>query len=244
MINRYICRSQTTRRQTLSSLEKVMIGLNVMAGAHFQRVGGLIGGVSQPTVSNTVVSFARAVNEVIRPQVLHLPTDDKMMENATMLQEKYKLPGFAFGVDGVLINFDGKPFKTPNNRPIQAYFSRKFRYAINAQVVGGPDRLIYDLELGGPGSWNDACIWRQSDVKKVLERRQPRFKLAGDSGYPRSPILITPFTQEEGQNDMRKRLFNLRHSGLRAECTECIFGMWKRRFLIKRNIRNHYRNAV
>lgn len=221
-----------------------MIGLNVMSGAHFQRVGGLIGGVSQTTVSRSVLAFARAVNEVIRPQVLHLPDDDQMRENARKLEEKYHLPGFAFGVDGVFLNFDGKPLNIPPNTVVHSFFSRKFRYAINAQVVGGPDRLIYDLELGAPGSWNDASVWRQSDVKKALERRCPRFRLAGDSGYPRSVILITPFSQIEGENDMSKRLFNLRHSGLRAECTENIFGMWKRRFPIVRNIRNHYPNAI
>ena len=69
-----------------------MIGLNVMAGAHFQRVGGLIGGVSQPTVSNTVVSFARAVNEVIRPQVLHLPTDDQMFYPPLDRADKFFCP--------------------------------------------------------------------------------------------------------------------------------------------------------
>jgi hypothetical protein len=104
--------------------------------------------------------------------------------------------------------------------------------------------LIYDLELGATGSWYDSSIWRQSDVKKVLETMQPRFRVAGDSGYPRSVILVTPYSRAEGENDLDKRLFNLRHSGLRGECTECIFGMWKRRFLIIRNMRNHNSNAL
>ena len=112
------------------------------------------------------------------------------------------------------------------------------------QAIGGPDRLFYHLELGAPGSWNDSSVWRQSEVKKSLESRQPRYRLAGDSAYPRSVMLVTPFSNEEGENDLRKRLFNLRHAGLRAECTENIFGMWKRRFPIIRNLRNHFDNAL
>ena len=34
----------------LDCLDKVMIGLNVMAGAHYQKVGAFIGGVAQRTV--------------------------------------------------------------------------------------------------------------------------------------------------------------------------------------------------
>ena len=61
-------------------------------------------------------------------------------------------------------------------------------------------------------------------MKKALEIRQPRFRVAGDSAYPRSVMLVTPFSNEESDHNLRKRLFNLRHAGLRAEYTETIFG--------------------
>ena len=51
-----------------------------------------------------------------------------------MLHEKYHLPGFAFGVDGVLVNFDGMPRGLPAQRTAQSYYSHKHRYAINALV--------------------------------------------------------------------------------------------------------------
>ena len=73
------------------------------------------------------------------------------------------------------------------------------------QAIGGPDRLFYHLELGAPGSWNDSSVWRQSEVKKSLESRQPRYRLAGDSAYPRSVMLVTPFSSEEGENDLHSQ---------------------------------------
>ena len=51
-----------------------------------------------------------------------------MTRNSRLLEEKYKLPGFPYGVDGVLINFDYKPVGIPPNRTGQAYVSRKWRY--------------------------------------------------------------------------------------------------------------------
>ena len=127
-------RSEGTSGETLSTADKTMIALNMMASDQFQRSGAIIGGVTQPTVSRVLVQFSKAVNEILRPDVLHLPTEERMRKNEKMLKEKYHLPGFAFGVDGVLVNFDSKPWGLPAHCIAQSYFSRKHRYAINAMV--------------------------------------------------------------------------------------------------------------
>ena len=126
--------SEGTSGETLSTLDKTMIALNMMSSDQFQRSGAIIGGVTQPTVSRVLVQFSKAVNEILRPDVLHLPTEERMRKNEKMLKEKYHLPGFAFGVDGVLVNFDSKPWGLPAHRTAQSYFSRKHIYAINAMV--------------------------------------------------------------------------------------------------------------
>ena len=46
---------------------------------------------------------------IIRPQVLHLPTIEKMWLNSREAEEKYHLPGFGAGVDGTFITFEEKP---------------------------------------------------------------------------------------------------------------------------------------
>ena len=48
---------------------------------------------------------------------------------------------------------------------------------------------------------------------------------------------------KEASNDERKRLFNMRLSGLRTKMTENIFGMWKRRFPILRHMNEYLENA-
>ena len=44
--------------------------------------------------------------------------------------------------------------------------------------------------------------------------------------------------------DATKRLFNYWHSSLRQECTENIFGLFKRRWPVVKNMRWHYWHAV
>ena len=57
-------RSEGTSGETLSTLNKKMIALNMMASDQFQRSGAIIGGVTQPTVSRILVQFLKTVNEV------------------------------------------------------------------------------------------------------------------------------------------------------------------------------------
>ena len=52
-------RSEGTSGETLSTLDKTMIALNMMASDQFQRSGAIIGGVTQPTVSRVLVQFLR-----------------------------------------------------------------------------------------------------------------------------------------------------------------------------------------
>ena len=71
-------------------------------------------------------------------------------------------------------------------------------------------RIIYDVDVRCPGAFHDARVWRFSEVKPYLEQRWPRFLLAGDSAYPRSLVMVTPFPKRESDRDPIKRLFNLR----------------------------------
>ena len=112
----------------------------------------------------------------------------------------------------------------PPTRIAQTFFGRKFRYAINAQVLGGINKMIYDVFLGCPGKFPDSVAWRTSPVKVMLERQHPLFRVAGDSAYPKSKLLVTPYRTAEAANNDSKRLFNIRLCGLRTECTEHIYG--------------------
>ena len=59
------------------------------------------------------------------------------------------------------------------------FLNRKGLYSINAQIIGGFDRRIYDILLTALGSFHYAAVWSMSLGKGWLETRFPqRFFLA------------------------------------------------------------------
>ena len=50
-----------------------------------------------------------------------------------------------------------------------------------------------------------------------------RFVL-GDSAYPQSCVMMTPYQMDQIYDDHSKNLFNVRHSAARMEMTEHIYG--------------------
>ena len=92
----------------------------------------------------------------------------------------------------------------------EQFMNRKDLPSLNVQLIGGLDRIIYDVDYRCPGRYHDARVWRFSQAKEYIEQRYPRYLLAGDSGYPKSNVLVTPYPRAECGNDESKRLFNLR----------------------------------
>ena len=118
-----------------------------------------------------------------------------------------------------------------NHDPVQ-FINRKGFNSLNVLMTGGFDKLIYDLVVNAPGSFHDAGIYQMSGVKAYMETRFPCNIYLGDSAFPTSDVLVTPYSDRETAADPNKALFNRRHSGARCEMTENLHGIWKRRFPI------------
>lgn len=71
-----------------------------------------------------------------------------------------------------------------------------------------------------------------------------RCHVLGDSAFPLTETMITPYTKAETSHDMDKALFNIRHSGARVEMTEDTFGIWKKRFPILTEMRLDLQNSM
>ena len=225
----------TNRGMPISPIVQLCITLNHYAGGHFQRISGWCAGVSQ---NGARLSLQRVTDALVRRkgQFVFMPDSDTMQNTAERMQEKFQLPRFA--VDGCQVKFSSAPRKLPPNKVAQQFWCRKQFHSINVQVVGN-DKFIYDLDVGWPGATHDARVWSRSLVKRHIEQ-QKRFLLAGDSGYPTSENLVKPYSTAESANDPRKRLFNRRLSGLRTVMSECLFGVWKARFPILKNLRTDF----
>lgn len=229
------------RGRPLTPIQQVCIALNFYGGGHLTRIAGLCGGVSQKAawcaVRRVTMSICRQ-----KPNYIQFPSDAECAAAARRMEDRFHLPGFAFGVDGVIVKFEEAPREVPVGTVKQDFWGRKQTYCINCQVVGNDEGRILDICADWQGANTDARIWNSSPVKAVIHR-QSQFLVAGDSGYPISPVCITPFRVAEAQHDLRKRLFNRRHSGLRTVCTENIFGVVKRRWRCLKLLRSKHKWA-
>ena len=78
------------------------------------------------------------------------------------------------------------------DRDPDAFINRKGFPSLNGSVVGGFDKLIYDVVPNIAGSMHDATSYRLSEFKAYLESRYPREICLGDKAYPISDVLIKP----------------------------------------------------
>ena len=104
----------------------------------------------------------------IRTQYLHIPTEQQQTENMHEVYTKYGLPNIIAGIDGCHIPFRERPRKIPGGRDHIVFINRKGFYSINAQIVGGIDRKIYDIQLTSPGSYHDAAVYQLSMFKGCI----------------------------------------------------------------------------
>jgi len=228
----------TDRGLPVSPTQQVCIALNHYAGGQFQRVTGMCGGVSQGGARMSLVRVTDAIVEK-KDEFIKMPTKAECEETALRMKEKFGLPRFAYAVDGTLARFSEAPRRLPPNKHKQQFWSRKQCYAINVQAIGN-DRLIYDLDVGWPGSTHDARIWKRSEAKSYLEEEGGPFYIVGDSGYPISEMLMKPYTTEEAANNRQRKKFNAKLSGMRTMMSECLYGVWKRRFPIIKSLRTDF----
>ena len=101
--------------------------------------------------------------------------------------------------------------------------NRKGYNSLNVLVVGGFDKLIYDLMTNVPGNMHDATTYGLSEFKVFLESQFPRHICLGDSAFPISEVMMVPYPKEQ-EHDRNKALFNIRLSGARVQMTKKIFG--------------------
>ena len=179
------------------------------------------------------------------PHVIRLPTDTEAQETTNRMEKQFGLPGFAYGVNGIIVFFDYKVKGLPRGPGLasqNSFPSHKGCYGINAMFVANDWKLIHALDVEWHGAAHDAKVWRLSLVRPLIEDR-PQFLLAGDSGYPISRVLVTLFSVRKKQGDPLKTPFNSCHSRLRTRMAKNVYADLKNRWQCLKDLRCHYDNA-
>lgn len=88
--------------------------------------------------------------------------------------------------------------------------------------------IFIDAFAGWPGSVHDARVFRNSPIIAEMEKLNVDMHVLGDSAYPLSLSLLTPF-RNTGNLTEKERKFNLLHSSARS-AIERAFGLLKGKF--------------
>ena len=151
--------------------------------------------------------YLRFVDAILEPerrtQYLQILTEQQQTENMHEVYTKYGQPNVIAGIDRCHIPLENVLEKYLEVMTILFFFiNRKGLYSINAQIVGGIDRKLYDIQLTSPGSYHDAAMYQFS----MSTRNTLGGFVLGDSAYPLSKFCITPY-DENGTNDHNRCLF-------------------------------------
>lgn len=150
----------------------VCIGLNHFAGGHFNRISALVGDVSEHAAWDAVDRFRNAVLQHY-VNVVKMPSAAEMAATAQRNFLRSGLPGFAYGVDGMIARFESRPRNLPVGDGFpnaQNFFTRKMCYGINVLVIADDRYIIRGIDRDWHGAAHDARIWNHSAMKNIIEQ--------------------------------------------------------------------------
>ncbi|MGH0126611.1 UNVERIFIED_CONTAM: hypothetical protein FKN15_035572 [Acipenser sinensis] len=187
--------SQTTRSHAIPVHINIQMALGFYITGSFQRPGGNLYGVNQPTMS----------------RVLHQVTEALVRQTITFLSREhsngsYKTRKLFFTIGSFpsvlgAIACTHVPLRKPTEG-VAVYINRKGVSSINVQLVCDATCSIITVCANFPGSCHDSYILSLSSIYRLFEGdRPPDGVLLGDAGYGLRKWLMTPFavTQNRAQ---------------------------------------------
>lgn len=161
-------------------------------------------------------------HEMLKSLISWSTTDDQRNLLAEIFAERAGFPNVVGAIDGTYVPISGPTaFR-------ESYICRKGFPAMHLQAVCGPDLKFLDVFCGYPGSVHDARVYRNSPLFQEVQILPPKFHILGDSAYPMSINLMTPY-RDNGHLTLEEKKYNSAHSSTRVDI-ERAFGLLKGKF--------------
>ncbi|XP_067643205.1 putative nuclease HARBI1 [Eurosta solidaginis] len=196
-------------------------------GSYQQAVGNDFHlGLAQPTVSLILKEILPILQrEICRAAIKTEMTEEEKQQAKSKFFIRSGIPNVIGCVDGTHIAI----YAPSANRHL--YLNRKGFFSINAMIVScDHDMNIRFVDARYAGSTHDSFVWNNSSLKSHLENMHlsgDNSIYLGDSGYPLSAYLLTPFRLAE--SGTRESIFNKKHAKGR-NVIERTIGVLKCRF--------------
>ena len=157
-------------------------------------------------------------------QVFQWPRGDaKLRETSIGYSQLSEFQAVNGAIDGTHI-----PIKAPSKHA-PAYYNRKQFHSFVLLACCDANNCFTYAWTGNPGSTHDATVLRTSDLFQQAENLiAPGFYLLGDSAFPLTRWIITPF-RNFGNLTQQQHHFNTTHAKARV-AIERTFGILKCRF--------------
>ncbi|XP_047661226.1 protein ANTAGONIST OF LIKE HETEROCHROMATIN PROTEIN 1 isoform X2 [Tachysurus fulvidraco] len=156
-------------------------------------------GVGVTTVWRCVREFCSAVNEVLLPELIPFPNNDKLMEMAMNFEQRYGLPQCVGVIAGSHIP------NVPTEYHAE-YFNHMGWHSIILQGVVDGNGLFWHVFAGSPGSMHEATVLHVSGLwdligqglfpnnSKNIAGHDVGYYLLGNAALPLQSWLMKPFS--------------------------------------------------
>ncbi|XP_024891430.1 putative nuclease HARBI1 [Temnothorax curvispinosus] len=183
-------------------------------------------GISKDTVWKTIFEVMMLLTTDVE-RYIKWPEPHAMINFEREFHQLSGFPGVIGAIDGSHIAISA-PIENADS-----YINRKGYHSIVLQGICDYKLKFIDVFTGLCGCVHDARVWRLSHIKQLItndENRyfQNQYHLLGDSAYPLSKYLLTPY-RDNGHLNNGQRNFNIKHSRTRV-AIERAFGILKGRF--------------
>ncbi|XP_017477324.1 PREDICTED: putative nuclease HARBI1 [Rhagoletis zephyria] len=183
-------------------------------------------GLAQPTVSLILKEVLPILErEICSASIITEVTEEEKQQARSKFFSRSGIPNVIGCVDGTHIAI----YAPTANRHL--YLNRKGFFSINAMIACDHDMNIRFVDARYAGSTHDSFVWNNSSLKTYLENMHQSGDhnsiYLGDSGYPLSPYLLTPFRHADSRT--RESIFNKKHAKAR-NVVERTIGVLKCRF--------------
>ena len=220
--------------RSLSAEERLLIFL-FSAGTSISNFNAAYAhNVSEGTVHACLDQVMDAINKIIVPMYIKLPTRAEALEEAKAFQDKHNFPPkphapIVIGaIDGthVLVT-------PPEDKKIECV-NRHGTHSLNCMIFCGGSFKIYAATANSMGAAHDAAVFQSSELYDLLTIHNyepiPNCVIVADQAYPDSISRIaTSFLEGVAMNNEAMKEYNEGHIGCRL-CAEQCNGVVKRRF--------------
>ncbi|KAL7517804.1 hypothetical protein ACHAWX_002693 [Stephanocyclus meneghinianus] len=213
---------------------QVAIGLRILFGASYlDLVGRAFGVASIQSIYNFFDTTIDWINATFCFELVDMLNQLRCGNNNALAELKQICSGFSadsdmvfhgcFGaIDGLAIRIKS-PIEVPDPGN---YFCRKNFYALNVQAICDKSKKCLWISPGHQGASHDSFAFSESKLYDLLHELKDTLKenglfLVGDSAYPLSTFLLTPY--DDAQPSSPEDSYNFWHSNARISI-ECFFG--------------------